>query len=196
MGIVARKRFDMHAASSVKRQAALPPKIARKVMMISVLALALSGTGYTGSHNGPSSGPKWKTVDLEYFTFKIPSRFKKTGMTGVEHYLEEYLSADERFLVICEATASYAYDRRRQPEMEDYQEADTVIDGRRAVIRTFSQTEDGRKIYKAELNVGDWPNGRVELYMGFESRDKKELSLARMIFHSIRFKKDALIVAN
>ncbi|HEX7999555.1 MAG TPA: hypothetical protein VF528_14305 [Pyrinomonadaceae bacterium] len=133
---------------------------------------------------------EWQKIDADgLFTFRLPQGFNKTNMAGVENYLGEYYRGETRFLFIWDATASYAYDVRRQPEMEDYQETETVIGGKRANIRTYSEVRDGERIYRAELNVGNWEKADVELYMEVESKDASDLEMAKQIFNSIKFSK-------
>jgi hypothetical protein len=130
----------------------------------------------------------WQKIDADgLFTFRLPQGFTKTNMMGVENYLGEYYKDKTRFLFVWGDTASNAYDVRRHPEMENYQEAETRIDGRSANIRTFSQLRDGERIYRAELNVGDWEKADVDLYMDIESKDPADLEIAKQIFGSIKF---------
>lgn len=71
--------------------------------------------------------------------------------------------------------------------MNDYRETTTRIRGRRANIRTYWQRLNGTRIYRAELHVGNWQNGEVELYMGIEGTDLKVLDLANAVFASVTF---------
>lgn len=136
-----------------------------------------------------SPSTEWQKIDADgLFTFRLPRGFTKTNMAGVEHYLGEYYKGKTRFLFVWGDTASNAYDVRREPEMEDYQETETRIQAKRANIRTYSQMREGEgRVYRAELNVGDWENARVELYMELESKDPAELQMAKEIFDSIEF---------
>ncbi len=130
----------------------------------------------------------WQRIDADgLFTFRLPQGFTKTDMTGVEHYLGEYYKGETRFLFICGDTNSYAYDVRRQPEMEDYRETETRIDGKQANIRTYSQFENGQRVYRVELNIGDWANADVELYMEVESKNLADIDMAKRVFNSIEF---------
>ncbi len=130
----------------------------------------------------------WQRIDADgLFTFRLPQGFTKTDMTGVEHYLGEYYKGETRFLFICGDTNSYAYDVRRQPEMEDYRETETRIDGKQANIRTYSQFENGQRVYRVELNIGDWANADVELYMEVESKNLADIDMAKRVFNSIDF---------
>jgi hypothetical protein len=40
-------------------------------------------------------------------------------------------------------------------------------------------------MYQAELNVGNWEQGEVQLYMRIEGRDPKTLAVAKEIFKSV-----------
>lgn len=132
----------------------------------------------------------WQKINAEkLFTFSLPKGFTKTTMTGVENYLGEYFKGKTRFLFVHGDTASYAYDVRRQPGMENYQETETEIDGKRANIRTFSQIQNKERIYRAELNIGDWENADVELYMEVASKNQADLGVAKQIFNSVVFAK-------
>jgi hypothetical protein len=134
------------------------------------------------------SPPEWQTIDADgLFSFRLPQGFTKTNMTGGEKYLGEYYKGESRLLFIWGDTASLAYSERRQPSMHDYQEVITRIRGKRANIRTYWETTNAKRIYHAELNVGNWENGQIELYMGLESKDPTILDTANQVFRSIVF---------
>ena len=130
----------------------------------------------------------WQRIDADgLFTFRLPQGFTKTDMTGVEHYLGEYYKGETRFLFICGDSNSYAYDVRRQPEMEDYRETETRIDGKQANIRSYSRLENGERVYRVELNIGDWEKADVELYMEVESKNLADIDMAKRVFNTIDF---------
>jgi hypothetical protein len=142
----------------------------------------------TASSQAASSD--WQKINAEkLFTFSLPEGFTKTNMAGIEHYLGEYFKGKTRFLFIYGDTASNAYDVRREPEMENYQETETKIGGRHSNIRTFFQIRNKERIYRAELNIGDWKNANVELYMEVESKNQADLEMAKQIFNSVDFVK-------
>lgn len=135
-----------------------------------------------------SQTPDWQEINADgLFCFSLPQGFIKTDMAGVEHYLSEYYKGKTRFLFISGDTASKAYEVRHQPDMEDYQETETRIGGKLANIRTYSQIRNGARIYHAELNIGNWEKGDVELYMEVESSSPDDLRIAKQIFNSIKF---------
>jgi len=70
--------------------------------------------------------------------------------------------------------------------MSDYQETTTRLGGKRANIRSY-RSEKGKRMYYAELNVGNWENGEVELYMRVEGIDPGTPALASAIFKSVKF---------
>ena len=155
------------------------------IVLLTILCLASVSVGHS------AQTAEWQKIDADgLFTFRLPQGFTKTDMAGVENYLGEYYKGKTRFLFIWGDTASNAYDVRRQPEMEDYQEIETRIDGRRANIRTYSQIRDGERIYRAELNIGNWEKADVELYMELESKDAGDFEVAQQIFTSISFSKE------
>ena len=132
----------------------------------------------------------WQKINADgLFTFRLPQGFTKTDMTGVENFLGEYYKGKTRFLFVSGDTGSNAYDVRHEPEMEQYQETETCIAGKRANVRTYSQIRDGARIYRAELNVGDWERAQVELYMEMESNNPADLEMGKQIFSSITFSK-------
>jgi len=159
--------------------------IASPKLFVSIVAILVL-TSVSICQTAQTSG--WQRIDADsLFTFRLPQGFTKTDMTGVEHYLGEYYKGETRFLFICGDTNSNAYDVRREPEMEDYQETETRIDGRQANIRTYSRIEKGQRVYRAELNIGDWANADVELYMEVESKNTADIEVAKEIFNSVDF---------
>ena len=138
-----------------------------------------------------TSIPKgWQKINADgLFTFYLPQGFRKSDMMGVEHYLGEYFKGETRFLFVHGDTGSNAYDVRRTEEMNDYEEVETKIGGKKANIRTFYLNENGKRRYIAELNIGDWANADVELYMEMSGSSHAVLKMAKQIFRSVEFPK-------
>jgi hypothetical protein len=138
-------------------------------------------------HSQTVASADWQTIDADgLFTFCLPKGFVKTDMMGVENYLGEYYRGQTRFLFVWHDTGSYDYDEHL---IRNLVEVSTTIDGKRASIRTFSVTRDRIPLYVAELNVGDWRNGKAELYMCLESANPGEVPTAKQIFTSTKFSK-------
>lgn len=130
----------------------------------------------------------WRKVEAGgLFTFYLPRDLTKTDMQGIENYLGEYLNGETRFLFVHGDTGSHAYDVRRDESMNNYREIETKIDGRQANTRTFYLIENGKRKYVAELNIGDWANSNVELYMQVTGDSPDAIEMAKHIFHSIAF---------
>jgi len=70
--------------------------------------------------------------------------------------------------------------------VNDYEETTTRLGGRRADIRGFSRLKNGQRMYEAELNVGNWEKGEVQLYMRVEGNDAAMIELAKQIFKSVK----------
>ena len=130
----------------------------------------------------------WQTIEVkELFTFRLPPGFTTRSSEATQEERAEYYKGETRLVYVWGHTESVAYSERKQPWMNDYQEWTTRIGGRRANIRTYSQTGKGKRIYRAELNVGNWEKGEVQLYMGIESSHPAVLDIAREIFKSVKF---------
>lgn len=151
-----------------------------------ILLLVVTTCGVVASAQSPAPSGS-QNIDVEgKFSFSLPTGFKKTTMAGMEHLLGEYYNGDTRFLFIYGDTGSNAYDVRREPEMQEYHETETKISGRRANIRTYYLTPNRHRLYKAELNIGDWENADVELYMELSGSTPAVLDMAQQVFSSVK----------
>jgi hypothetical protein len=166
-----------------------------RVAVMSLLIL-LSGWTIVCQTSVPRN---WQKFDADgLFTFYLPPGMKRGDMAGVESFLREYLDSEKRFLFIYEPYSYLSYDSRRSIEMKDYQETETKIGDRKAVIHTYHTTdenayysnESGQTTYVAELHVGDWAKSEVELFMSLESKSSANFKFARRIFSSVEFTKD------
>ena len=130
----------------------------------------------------------WQTIDFNgLFTFRLPDGFQKTEGTKPDDLRAEYRKGQTKLVVIWGNTESVAYEKRHQNWMRDYHESTTRIRGRRANIRTYSQNEGSKPVYRAELNVGNWDKGEVQLYMRMETDDPAMVPVAEEVFSSISF---------
>lgn len=148
-----------------------------------VLFAACLGLGLTPQNSPPG---QWQTVALgDLFSFKLPAGFVKRQTT--DDVRGEYHKGETKLVFVWGHTESGAFSDRRQPWMKDYEESTTRIRGKRANTRTYSQTVKTKRIYVAELNVGNWEHGEVQLYMRIEGTDPATLELAREVFKSATF---------
>ena len=128
----------------------------------------------------------WQTIDFQgLFTFRLPAGFAKRAQTNADELRAEYYKDKTKLVVVWGQTESGAYDDRRQSWMHDYHETTTRIRNLRANVRTYSRREKAKVSYRAELNVGNWDKGEVQLYMRLESDDAAMLPVAEEIFKSI-----------
>ena len=129
---------------------------------------------------------RWKTINAEgLFTFRLPVAFKQSEM-GIDTYMRGYQRGRARFIFVCGDSASDEYDEKT---MRHASEASTNIDRKAATVRTFIYKWKRTPIYVTELNVGNWRDGRVELYMGMESPNRADIQTAKQIFKSVKFLK-------
>lgn len=127
---------------------------------------------------------EWQTIDVgDLFSFRLPRGFAKRT---TDEARGEYYKDETKVVFVWGHSESGAYGDRRQSWMNDYQETTTRLRGKRANIRTYSTTK-GKRIYHAELNVGNWEKGQVQLYMKVEGTDPLTSDLANTIFKSITF---------
>ena len=147
-------------------------------MVTSVSAFSLQNPSTSG----------WQVINVDgLFTFRLPKGFVKRKLNGAEDTSGEFVNSQTKLLYVWRRTRSLAFDERQQKWMNDYQETITRIRGKRANIRSYWQRLNGVRIYKAELNVGNWQNGEVELFMAIEGRDPRTPDFARAVFTSVTF---------
>ena len=128
----------------------------------------------------------WQTIDFNgLFTFRLPDGFQKLEETKPDDLRAQYHKGQTKLIVVWGQTESGAYDKRRQDWMHDYRETITRIRGLRANIRSYSLSKHSTRAYRAELNVGNWDKGEVQLYMRLETNDPAMLEVAEQIFTSI-----------
>ena len=126
-------------------------------------------------------------IDVDgLFSFRLPPGWTKRSSFNVAEVRGEWTKGETRLVYVWGQTESGSYSDRRQAGMNDYEETTTRVSGRRAIIRNFSRKKDGKRTYQAELNVGNWEKGEVQLYMSVEGSDPATIELAKEIFKSVR----------
>ena len=134
------------------------------------------------------SAAGWQTIDFHgLFTFRLPDGFTQRAATGPDDVRAEYDKGPTKLVIVWGHSESVAYNDRQQNWMHDYHETTTRLRGLRANIRTYSQNKNSQRLYAAELNVGNWEKGEVQLYMRLESDDAALLPVAEEIFKSVAF---------
>jgi hypothetical protein len=127
-----------------------------------------------------------QTVNVEgLFTFRLPAGWSKRSSFNVDEIRGEWVKGSTKLVYVWGHTESGGYSERRQSSMNDYEETMTRLGGRRADIRSFSRVMDGQRMYYAELNIGNWEKGEVQLFMRVEGSDAATIELAQQIFKSV-----------
>src|ERR1041385_6776456 len=127
-----------------------------------------------------------QTVEVEnLFSFRLPPGWSKRSSFNITEVRGEWANDGTRLVYVWAKTESGDYGERLQAWMNDYEETTTRLAGRMANVRTFSSVKDGKRMYQAELNVGNWEKGEVQLYMRVEGSDAKTLDVAKEIFKSV-----------
>jgi hypothetical protein len=135
-----------------------------------------------------TSKSDWQQIDVEgLFTFRLPEGFAKCDAAVSETPVGEYRKDSTKLEFKWRPITTVAFEKRRQEWMNDYEESTSRIGGKRANMRTYWRITNGARVHYAELNVGNWERGEIELYMGVVSTDQSSLQLASQIFKSIRF---------
>lgn len=135
-----------------------------------------------------SSMDDWRQIDVDgLFTFRLPKDFTKRDTAVSNTPAGEYRKGPTKLVFRWRPPTPVTFQERRQKWMNDYEELVSRIRGKQANIRTYWKMTNGVRVYQAELNVGNWERGELELYMGIESTDESALLLASQIFKSITF---------
>lgn len=130
----------------------------------------------------------WQKVNVDRkFTFSLPSDMKQSKRLYTEDIFGEYTNGRVVLVFVHQPFGFLAYDRRRANHLKDYQETETQIDGRKANVRTFYTVEKDSQKYVAELVLGNWAEGKVELRMSLVSNNSADLDVAKRIFTSVDF---------
>ena len=130
----------------------------------------------------------WQQMDVEgLFSFRLPKDFTKSEVKVSESPVGEYRRGSTKLEFKWRPATTVTFENRRQEGMNDYEESTSRIRGKRANIRTYWRTTNGTQEYHAELNVGNWERGEIELYMEVVGADQSVPRLASEIFKSITF---------
>jgi hypothetical protein len=158
-----------------------------KIQIFGFLLLLFAGTTSAWMpQNCPTTD--WQVIDGDgLFTFRLPAGFVKRDLKQAQGTRAAYDKGSTNLVFIWGHSESLPYKERQQNWMNNYGESTTRIRGKRANIRTYWQTIDGRRLYRAELNVGNWQNGEIELYMRIEGTDPSVIDLAKAVFASVIF---------
>jgi hypothetical protein len=147
--------------------------------LIVLILICGVGVGFTQQ-------PDWQKIDVgDLFSFRLPRGWSKRSSFNVTEVRGEWSKGETKLVYVWGQTESGVYNERRQSWMNDYEETTSRIGGRRANVRSFSRMIEGKRVYHAELNVGNWEKGEVQIYMRVEGSDAGTIDLAKQIFKSV-----------
>src|ERR1044072_1715022 len=137
-----------------------------RIQLYSPLTLCVAAILFFATDAATQQNSPLQTINAEgLFTFQLPAGFKQSEM-GIDSFMRGYQSGSARFIFVCGDSASFEFNEKN---MSDLREDAITIDGKHATVRTFLYKFERSSRYVAELNVGDWRTGHVELYMGMDS---------------------------
>ena len=158
-----------------------------KVMRIygsNVVALGVAAILFLATSTAAQQNTRSQAINADgLFTFRLPVGFKQSE-TGVDSFMRGYQRARARFIFVCGDSGSPDYDEKN---MRSLKEEAITIDGKHATVRTFLYKFERASLFVTELNVGDWRNGNVGLYMSMDSPNRADIQTAEQIFRSVKF---------
>jgi len=153
---------------------------------ICTVAFCVAATLSLATSPAAQQNNRWQTINAEgLFTFRLPIGFKQTE-TGVDSFMRGYQRRRARFIFVCGDSGSSEYAGKN---IRSLRENSITIDGKHATVRTFIYQFPRASLYIAELNVGNWRDGNVELYMAMDSPNRADSQTAKRIFRSVSFLK-------
>lgn len=111
----------------------------------------------------------------------------RSAVSGIESLYRHYSNNRLSFYFVYQPYSYLSYDSRKEEGKINYQESTLNIGERKAVIFTYEQEDEGRKSFHAEMYVGNWAAGQVELIMAAASSQEADMKLARQILASVCF---------
>lgn len=120
-----------------------------------------------------------------YFSFELPSGFKKKNFSGIDSYVEEY-EADGIDLMFDYGRYSNQF-TGWPPSETEFQELE--VDGHRAFIGTRRSGMAAKYPIATQINIKSADrNGQLTVFAS--CRSQKEVDVAQKIFRSIQFEKE------
>ena len=157
-----------------------------RIQISTAVTLCFAAISFLATSAAAQRNYRSQTINAEgLFTFQLPVGFKQSE-TGVDSFMRGYQRGRARFIFVCGDSASSEYDEK---QMRDVREDAIFINGKQATVRTFLYKFERASLYIAELNVGDWRTGHVELYMGVDSPNRADIQTAKQIFSSVKLLK-------
>lgn len=132
--------------------------------------------------------PGWRKIDVEgKFSFYLPANMRDTGRESLENLHREYTNGRVYLSFDYKAPFHRAYENRVRLG-KNFQETELQVDGKKSFVFVYeSRDRKNRRMYFAELNVGELPNGEAVVWMIVSSSSPQAIQIAKTIFRTLKF---------
>lgn len=130
----------------------------------------------------------WRKIDAHgKFTFYLPPNMRDLRLGGMENYHGEYTNSRMYLTYDHEPYGFLDYEKRELKFGKGFQETQLQIDGKKSFLFLHQSSDKrNRRVYNADLYVGDLPNGEVMVQMSVSSRSPRDIETAKTIFQTIK----------
>ena len=130
----------------------------------------------------------WRKIDAHgKFTFYLPPNMRDTRIGGMENIHGEYTSGRMYLSYDYHPYGSLGYEKRELKFGKGFQETQLQIDGKKSFLFLHQYLDKkNRRVYNADLYVGDLPNREVIVQMSVSSRNPQDIETAKTIFQTIK----------
>lgn len=150
----------------------------------------IAGTLVLGCAVAPPSGghqqaEEWQRVEIKgRFSFSIPPEMKRTSASGIDSLVGEYRSPN--------ISLSFDYGWYSDPldyqGRTNYEESFIEVDGRKAKLVTFRQTDSKNDFANfAGIHFADPGDDQNKLTMWARYQNRNDLDQIKRVFQSIKF---------
>jgi hypothetical protein len=129
----------------------------------------------------------WKRIDNEFFSFSVPSSFKKTNAHGIDSFAEQYIAHG---IVLNFGYGPYGNQFQDWPKETKFEQLN--VNGKAARIGTVTHVFYHRGIfhrsfpYSTQVYIGLDRDDSLTMFVA--CRSQKDIAVACKIFESIEFK--------
>ena len=152
------------------------------VLIAGALILGCAVTPPTGGHQ---QAEEWQKVEIKgRFSFYIPPEMKRTSASGIDSLVGEYRNSN--------ISLSFDYgwysDSLDYGGRTDYEERFIEVDGRKAKLVTFSQSNSKNDFTNfAGIHFANPVDGQDKLTMWARYQNQNDLNQIKKVFQSIKF---------
>jgi|SRR5688572_6914358 len=130
----------------------------------------------------------WRKIDADgKFSFYLPPDMRDLDRGSLENYHDEYTNGRVHVSFDYKPSFRLSYERRAIAFGKGFEEIEFQIDGKKAFMFVYEAKDwRNKRIYMAQLNVGDLPNGECIIWMIADSRSRQGMDIAKKIFRTVR----------